>query len=199
MATAMFIARPPPGERDRTGQSARPDISTSSSSRNAKARSVTNAPSSPKTGHPPDVPDQGKAGDDGKEGVDEAGRRCSSALRSARTRALRRLTLLCARALLPGPIGVSAGDMRQDGKVPGRRRRRRRPFQRAAVPRIAGHVAELLAVADRHDELHDLADDPGQNDDGADRGHQQPRLPGRERRSAAGAGSCPSGPAHRAA
>ena len=62
-----------------------------------------------------------------------------------------------------------------------------------------GHVAQLLAIADRHNELHDLADDAAQDDDGADRRDYQPRLPATDCRNAACAGSCPSGPARRAA
>ena len=61
------------------------------------------------------------------------------------------------RALLHAPIGFLALDIRQHGEIERRRRRRRRPFQRAAVPRIAGHVAQRLALADADDELDDLA------------------------------------------
>src|SRR5262249_5381226 len=48
----------------------------------------------------------------------------------------------------------------------------------AAVPGISRHVAERFTAADRDDELHDLADDAGENHDGTDLGDQQPRLPG---------------------
>ncbi len=46
-------------------------------------------------------------------------------------------------------------DLRQDREVLGRRRRGDRPFERAAVPRVAGQVARALAGADADDELHD--------------------------------------------
>jgi len=52
------------------------------------------------------------------------------------------------------------------------------PFERAAVPRITGHVAQLLAITDRHNELHDLANDADQDDSGAECRRYQPRLPG---------------------
>ena len=57
--------------------------------------------------------------------------------------AARRRAALLERALLDAPVGVLALDVGQHGEVEGRRRRRRRPFQRAAVPGIAGHVAQL--------------------------------------------------------
>jgi hypothetical protein len=44
--------------------------------------------------------------------------------------------------------------------------------QRAAIPWIGGH-AQFVA---RHDELHDLADDPAQDDDAADHRDYQPGL-----------------------
>ena len=51
-------------------------------------------------------------------------------------------------ALLHVPPGVAVVDDGREGEVVGRRRRGGRPFQRAAVPRIAGRVAQLLALAD---------------------------------------------------
>ena len=47
-----------------------------------------------------------------------------------------------------------------------------RPFQGSPVT-----SRSCSRCADRHDELHDLADDARQNDDGTDRRHHQPRLP----------------------
>ena len=66
--------------------------------------------------------------------------------------------------LLPGarflvPIGVLALHIGQDSEVENRRRRSGGPFQRAAVPGIAGAVAQFRAAADADDELRDLKDD----------------------------------------
>ena len=66
--------------------------------------------------------------------------------------------------------------MRQDRKIPGRRRRRRGPFERAAVPGIAGQrgaargrgSTQRAARSGRRSR---------QNDDGADHRDQQPGLP----------------------
>src|SRR5262249_58192987 len=63
-------------------------------------------------------------------------------------------------------------------KIPGWRRRRRRPFERAAVPGISRHVAKLFALADRHHQLDDLAGNSRENDSNTGRGDYQPRLPG---------------------
>ena len=51
------------------------------------------------------------------------------------------------------------------------------PFERAAVPRIAGQVAQRRAVADGDDELRDLAADADEDQHGAARGDDQPGLP----------------------
>src|SRR5262249_15500653 len=85
---------------------------------------------------PPDVPDQREAGDDGKEGSDEADRR----IRRHLERPILRLEYGL-NAVLGLPEGVFGGNERQYGEVPGRRRRRRRPFQRTAVPGITRRVA----------------------------------------------------------
>src|SRR5450631_4723215 len=61
-----------------------------------------------------------------------------------------------------------------------RRWRCRGPFQRPPVPGIAGAVAQLLAVPDTDDELHDLKDDSDQDQDRPKRGHDQPRPPRRD-------------------
>ena len=113
---------------------------------------------------------------------------------------LRWLTLRFARVCLLDPIGVSAGDTGQDCKVPGRRRRRRGPFERAAVPGISGHVAELLRGA-RIDTTNCMIwqTTPAKMMTAPAAATNQPRLPVRQRRNAAGAASCPSGRPHRAA
>ena len=50
--------------------------------------------------------------------------------------------------LLHAPVGIRALDLGRTREVPRRRRRGDRPFERAAVPRIAGPVARAVAVAD---------------------------------------------------
>ena len=102
---------------------------------------------------PPDVPDHAEPREGGEERADEAGRRCSAASRSACRPARRRTLPSLARALLHAPIVVDALDLRQHGEIEGRRRRGRRPFERAARPGIAGRVAQLFAIADADDEL----------------------------------------------
>src|SRR3954451_19284322 len=93
-------------------------------------------------GHPPDVPDQRKSGDDRKERSDESDR---AVLRSFDWLIFPGLSRRMG-AFLPAPIRVSVGDIGRDCKVPGRGRRCCGPFQRAAVPWIAGHVAVLLPL-----------------------------------------------------
>src|SRR5258705_8658885 len=118
------------------------------------------------TCHPPDVPDHRKTDDDRKEGADKAGgvvfRHFDGLVRTCSAR----LVLLCPFSSLPGPESVCSADVRCKSKIPRRRRRRRRPFERAAIPWIGGH-AQLVASANRDDELHDLTDDPAQDNDGA--------------------------------
>src|SRR5205085_9467158 len=84
---------------------------------------------------------------------------------------------LLARALLHGPVGLLAFDVRKHREVEAWRRRGRRPFERAPVPRIAGRVAKRLAPADADDELRDLQDYSDQNDGRAAGRDQQPRPP----------------------
>ena len=97
--------------------------------------------------HPPDVPDQCEAQDHGKEGDDEAGRtafRYFDGLISTRHHSE---SGTAGGVLLIDPEGVDPGDVRQDREVPGRWRRGRRPFQRSAVPGVAGDVAQQVPVA----------------------------------------------------
>ena len=96
-----------PGEPARTGQSARPALRFPPRRRNAKASSVTNAPNTPRAGHPPDVPDQREAGDDGKEGGDEAGGAVLRHLDRLVRRAPAPARPASLRALLPVPESVS--------------------------------------------------------------------------------------------
>src|SRR5271168_5344259 len=70
------------------------------------------------TRHPPDVPDQREAGDDGKEGIDKAER---AVLRHLDWPVFAPLigTLRIALGLLLGqPKGINPGDTRQDRKIP---------------------------------------------------------------------------------
>src|SRR5580658_5767173 len=94
---------------------------------------------------PPDVPDQRKADDDSKERGDEAD---GTALGHFDCPVSARRHLVG--VLLLAPPGVDRRDIWQDGVIPRRWRRGRRPFQRAAIPRIAGQVAKLLTCPDRH-------------------------------------------------
>src|SRR5262245_6112673 len=63
------------------------------------------------TDHPPDMPDQGKAGDDGKEGVDEADRAVPRHLDRRIFASLARLRPGRPCTLLRLPIGVSLRDL----------------------------------------------------------------------------------------
>src|SRR5215471_254939 len=54
-------------------------------------------------------------------------------------------------ALFCHPIGIPAVDPWKHGEVEGRRRRGRRPLERAPVPGIARHIAKLLPIAEAHD------------------------------------------------
>ena len=193
----MFILQSPPGAPARTGQSARPGFRFPLH-RETRRQAGQKHADCPDTRHPPDVPDQRKAGDDCKECGDEAGRavlrhfdRLEFALASASG-------LLRALALLLSPESVDVRDLGRTAKFQAGggeavAHSSVRPFHGSAV------TLQLLAIADRHHKLDDLADDAGQDDDGADRRDYQPRLPATNRRNAACAGSCPSGPARRAA
>ena len=101
--------------------------------------------------------------------------------------------------LLHRPISVLAFHMRQHREIPRRRRRSRRPFERAAVPGIAGDVAALIARADADDELHDRQHDAREDDERAGETRRASAAANRSRRNAASAASRPSAPAHRAA
>ena len=124
--------------------------------------------------HPPDVPDQRKAGDHRKESDDETGR--------AVARHVDGFIGLFDRAhspLLHLPEGIDRLDAGQHGEIVGRGRRRGRPLQGPAVPRVAGQVAAALARADADVELCDLAENADEDDDRPGLRDQQQRLPAR--------------------
>ena len=139
---------------------------------------------------PPDLPDHAEAGEGREESADKAGRAVSRHLDWLVDRFGRRARSALGKAL-GAPIIVYALDLRQDGEIEHRRGRRRRPFERAAHPGVAGHIAQLLAIANAEDELGDLTQDAGQND----RRAQMPQPEARDaipaRRNVASAGSCP--------
>ncbi|MOA20335.1 hypothetical protein D3C78_1407750 [compost metagenome] len=61
------------------------------------------------------------------------------------------------------PECVTLMDLRHNGKVIERRRRRRCPLQRTTTPRVTGQVTVLLAVANRNVELNQLTRDTASN------------------------------------
>ncbi|KAG1402222.1 hypothetical protein G6F59_012932 [Rhizopus arrhizus] len=125
-------------------------------------------------GHPPDVPDQREAQHQAPDVEDQ---RHAGVLRHVDRRVLLRRRWQA--TLLRFVEGVQLIGLGHHGEVVERRRRRRGPFQRACIPRVAGQVGGLLAVADRHGHLDDLAQDAGADDEGTCSGHQQQRLVGR--------------------
>src|SRR5262249_44796195 len=111
---------------------------------------------------PPDVPDQGKAGERRKESDDKADRTVARHLDGL-------IDLLGGGQTFPlhFPKGVDRLDPGQHREVIGRRRRRWRPFELSTIPRIASQVEADFARADADIELRDLAEDAKENDDGA--------------------------------
>src|SRR5690242_13273718 len=77
------------------------------------------------------------------------------------------------------PIGFLALHIGEYGEVEWWWRGRRRPFQRAAVPRIADHIPQLVSIANADNELRDLTNRAGQQDQHTYGGHQHPRIPRR--------------------
>ena len=61
------------------------------------------------------------------------------------------------------PERVTLVNDRNDSEVVERRRRRGCPLQSTAAPRVTGQVAVLIAIADRHVELNQLAEDTAGN------------------------------------
>ncbi len=65
---------------------------------------------------------------------------------------------------------------RGEGEVVVRRRRRGGPFQRAAAPRVACHIAQLFAPAEAHVELHQRAENAQQDQERAGCRSDKPHL-----------------------
>ena len=112
----------------------------------------------------------------GEEGADHADRR--------RQRHFDRLVIglvdqlvLLDRRLLASPIGLFAVDVGKHREIVVRRRRQGQPFERPAVPWVAGDVAALVARLDRIEQLDDRQDDAKADDRRADERDVQPRLP----------------------
>ncbi|KAG1254345.1 hypothetical protein G6F68_010894 [Rhizopus microsporus] len=126
-------------------------------------------------GQPPDVPDHREA-EHQAEGTDDHAR--AGVARHVDVGVLGRLRPGFT-TLLALPEIVQLGDFRQRAEGVEGLRRRGFPLQRTGVPRVAGQVGGLLAVADRHGHLDDLAQDAGADDEGTCSGHQQQRLVGR--------------------
>ena len=122
------------------------------------------------------MPDERKADDGGEEGADKSRRTVARHLDRRVIRLLAQPRRF-ARAALGLPIVFRLLDLRQHGEIEHRRRRGRRPFERAAVPRIAGHVAQRVLSNDAHDELSHLADDGADENENAKAGNQNPGTP----------------------
>jgi len=114
--------------------------------------------------------------DGGKEGADHPGRRIARHLDCLVARLVHKLALL-ERTLLHAPIGFGAMHVGKHREIERRRRRQSRPFQRPAVPWIAGDVAALVAGPYRDVELHDREDDAGKDEQCADKRGDHVRLP----------------------
>ena len=104
---------------------------------------------------PPDMPDHC-----------ETKQRCESCNDNARAAVFRHMNLFIASRFLIRfafffhfPERVTLVNDRNDSEVVERRRRRGCPLQRTAAPWVTGEVAVLLAIADRHVELNQLAED----------------------------------------
>src|SRR4029077_454549 len=108
---------------------------------------------------PPDVPDQREAGDGREEGGDKSDRTIAGDL-DGLVGPLRRQLLPLDGEALDLPVRLLTSDIRQHGEIESRRGRCGRPFERAAVPGIAGLVAQGVALANADHELDDLGDSP---------------------------------------
>nr|GFD26221.1 hypothetical protein [Tanacetum cinerariifolium] len=107
-------------------------------------------------GEPPHVPDHRHADHHRQAGEDHAGAGVARHVDGAI--AVQRAGVA---ALLHVVPGVQVVDDGREREVIGRRRRRGRPFQRAPAPGIAGEVAELVAVLDADEQLHQEGTDAG--------------------------------------
>ncbi len=121
------------------------------------------------------MPDGGEAEDEGEHGDGEA-----------RGGVLRHVDRLVGRQLAVGGAGllhvvegIHVLYLRQLGEVVERRRRGSGPFQGAAFPRVAIDVGQLLAVADRDEQLDQLAGDAAEDQHGAEERDHQVGLPQR--------------------
>src|SRR5262249_33248642 len=123
-------------------------------------------------GHPPDMPDQCEAHDHREERGYEAGRGVPRYFDWRVFVSLQGQLLLREHALFPRPESIDLFDARLDRKIPGRRWRCGRPFQGAAIPGVAGRVAELLTMTNGNDDLDNLTDNSGEHDDGTGLGDQ---------------------------
>ena len=63
---------------------------------------------------------------------------------------------------------IAVGDLRDDGKVIGRRRRRDRPFQRAPVPWVTDRCAGFLTVPDADPQLDEDGEQPAGDNQSTD-------------------------------
>jgi hypothetical protein len=60
------------------------------------------------------------------------------------------------------PEGIQAPHLGKDSIIPGRRREDSRPFERAAIPRVAAFVEVLITAPDADNELEHSKDDSEQ-------------------------------------
>ena len=97
------------------------------------------------------------------------------------------------------PERIRALNLRQQREVPGRRRRRHGPLERASIPRIAREVAIAPAGADTDDQLDHRENDPGEYEYSAAAALRASEAANGHPGSAAYAGWRPSVPAHTAA
>ena len=84
---------------------------------------------------------------------------------------------LFSRASLDLPKGVFTGYLRQHRKIESGGRGWGGPFERPAIPGVAGLVAQLLAPANADDELDDLKHDSARDQARAECGNDQPGVP----------------------
>src|SRR4051794_36980882 len=122
----------------------------------------------PDSDHPPHVPNQRETGHDSEKRHHKSRRTVARHVDWFVVRRVREAVLLEG-LLLDAPIGFFPGNVWHDRKVKRRRRRTDTPFESAAIPGIAGPVAQRLPIADGHDELRDLKPDASKYQRGATR------------------------------
>src|SRR3546814_13604041 len=69
--------------------------------------------------------------------------------------------------------GIAVVDHRREGEVVFRRRRRGRPLKGAALPRIAGRIAKLFALADTDGNLDQETQDAERDQEGTEAGNHE--------------------------